>query len=318
MKMNVFRNFIGCKFRGFGILLAACLVFALLSCNNPSSSSGSDISVTVNPPSAVVYKGGSGSFSATVNGTNNPAVTWTVEGGVIETRINSSGTLTVASNESATTLTVRATSTVDISKSGTATVTVKNPLLDGPVIINGTPRVGYSLTANTEHLQGRGIISYQWKWAETAIAEGQNIPSATNKSYELVDLDDGKFISVTVSREGYDGTRTSDAVGPVASSSGTTGTVSGTVTVDNGIENVTVSFTNPGSLTLPTGGTLTVTVSGTYQAYQWFVDGVALNDEPLKDLVLSGSDYTVGEHRILVIVYKNDIPYSHEIRFTVN
>ena len=82
-------------------------------------------SVAVNPATASVAKGGSKSFTATVTGTNSPArtVTWTVEGGTAST-IDASGNLSVAANETASTLTVRATSTVDTSKSGTATVTV--------------------------------------------------------------------------------------------------------------------------------------------------------------------------------------------------
>jgi len=80
--------------------------------------------VTVVPTNTSVIKGETKEFSAIVYGTNNPAqtVTWTVTGGGAGTSINSSGVLIVASNESATRLTVRATSTVDTSKSGTAIV----------------------------------------------------------------------------------------------------------------------------------------------------------------------------------------------------
>jgi hypothetical protein len=71
-------------------------------------------------------KGQTQSFSATVQGTNSPAqtVTWSVEGGVTGTSITGGGVLTVAANESAASLTVRATSAFDTSKSGTAAVTV--------------------------------------------------------------------------------------------------------------------------------------------------------------------------------------------------
>lgn len=85
-------------------------------------------SVTVSPDNASVQKGAAQQFNATVIGTNNPAqtVTWSVYGNISNgTSINSSGVLTTASNETAGTLTVKATSTVDTGKSGTATVTVK-------------------------------------------------------------------------------------------------------------------------------------------------------------------------------------------------
>jgi hypothetical protein len=272
--------------------------------------------VTVNPLSITVDKGERQAFSATVIGENDPAqtVTWTVEGGESNrTGINSSGILYADTDESATTLTVKATSTVDTTKSGTATVTIRTPPLTGVVYITGAARVGYTLTANTDNLYGIGTIEYQWK------SSGTDIDDANERSYELVGDDQGKNITVTVTRAGYDGERTSDAVGPVQTAPATTGSVEGAITLEDGIENVSVSFSNAdNNLPLSRGGTITVTVAGSYQAYQWFVDGVALIDEPFNYLALKGSDYTVGVHRILVIVYKNGVPYSQEIRFTVS
>jgi hypothetical protein len=83
-------------------------------------------SVTVSPATAEVAKGGTQQFSAAVTGTNSPAqtVTWTVTGGGTGTGITTAGVLTVAANETAGSLTVTATSTVDNTKSGTATVTL--------------------------------------------------------------------------------------------------------------------------------------------------------------------------------------------------
>ena len=84
-------------------------------------------SVSVSPSPATVQKGGTQQFTATVSGTNNPAQTvrWTVTGGKTGTSISTGGLLTVISDETAATLTVTATSTVDTSKSGTAAVTVQ-------------------------------------------------------------------------------------------------------------------------------------------------------------------------------------------------
>ncbi|MCQ5128893.1 S-layer homology domain-containing protein [Butyricicoccus faecihominis] len=84
-------------------------------------------SVSVSPNPATVQKGGTQQFTATVSGTNNPAtsVTWEVTGGKTGTSISVGGLLTVASDETAATLTVKATSTVDTGKSGTAAVTVQ-------------------------------------------------------------------------------------------------------------------------------------------------------------------------------------------------
>jgi len=82
--------------------------------------------VTVNPSTVTVQKGKTYHFGAIVNGANNPSqtVTWTVEGGNGTTAIGTDGKLTIATNETATTLTVRATSVADTSKFGIATVTV--------------------------------------------------------------------------------------------------------------------------------------------------------------------------------------------------
>jgi hypothetical protein len=276
--------------------------------------------VTVSPATVSVDQGGTQGFTATVNGTNNPAktVTWTVTGGL--STIDIFGTLTVAANETAANLTVRATSTADTSKSGTATVTVNKrtwEALTGAVSINGTLQVGYSLTANTSNLKGSGAIRYQWKRGDSDSAEGTNISGATANTYALVPADQGKYISVTVTRAENSGSVSSAAVGPVDAAPANTSSLTGTVTVSDGISNETVSFTNTGALILPKNGNLTVTVNGAYQAYRWFIDNTA-DDETGKSLTLQGSNYTSGtSHRILVIVYKNGIPYSQEITFTV-
>jgi hypothetical protein len=276
--------------------------------------------VTVSPSSATVLKGGMRQFTATVSGTNNPpqTVTWDVEGGGAETNIAANGVLAIALNESAATLTVRATSTADTSKSNTATVTVQTPPLTGAVLITGTAREGYSLTANTDNLFGSGTISYLWKRADTAQEAGTAISGATARTYNPVAGDVGKFITVTVTRPNYSGSITSNALGPVENAPVNPGSVTGTVTVTNGIDNVSVSFTNTGNLTLSKTGTLTVNVSGLYQAYRWFVDSVALSEETGGSLSIRGADYASGAHRILVIVYKSGIPYSQEILFTVS
>ncbi|MDR2384273.1 MAG: Ig-like domain-containing protein, partial [Tannerella sp.] len=87
-------------------------------------------SVTVTPSSASVEKGQTQTFSAKINGTGNPeqTVTWDVENeNSSSTNINSSGLLQVAANETASLLTVRATSKLNTAISGTATVKVTTP-----------------------------------------------------------------------------------------------------------------------------------------------------------------------------------------------
>jgi hypothetical protein len=86
------------------------------------------VSVTVSPGAVSVPKGGTQQFSSIVTVTGNAAqtVTWSVEGNSsTSTTISATGLLTVAADETAATLTVRATSTVDNTKSGTATVSAE-------------------------------------------------------------------------------------------------------------------------------------------------------------------------------------------------
>ena len=83
-------------------------------------------SVAVEPATATVNKGGNTQFTANVVavGGANKGVTWSVEGGLSGTTIDANGKLVVASGETASSLTVKATSIFDPSKVGSATVTV--------------------------------------------------------------------------------------------------------------------------------------------------------------------------------------------------
>jgi hypothetical protein len=82
--------------------------------------------VTVSPATVAVQAGGTQQFIATVatQGGAAETVAWSVAGGVIGTNISASGLLTVADDETATTLKVTATATADITKADTAIVTV--------------------------------------------------------------------------------------------------------------------------------------------------------------------------------------------------
>ena len=127
------------------IIELALFAFVFTACptpTSPSNNSGTTVpgsgegelptvtSVTVSPGTAAVVPGQTQQFTATVAGTNNPnqTVTWRVEGGGSGTGISTGGLLSVAADETALMLTVRATSTVDIKKSGTASVTTSAPV----------------------------------------------------------------------------------------------------------------------------------------------------------------------------------------------
>ena len=82
--------------------------------------------VSVTPKNATVAKGGTQQFTAGGDGASG-GVTWSVTGDKAVntgTSVSTAGLLTVASAETNTSLTVKATSTKDTTKTGTATVTV--------------------------------------------------------------------------------------------------------------------------------------------------------------------------------------------------
>ena len=86
--------------------------------------------VSISPAGATVEMGGTVQFSASVSGTGefSQEVTWSVSGGVSAgTSISANGLLTVAADETATSLTVTATASGDSSKSASVTVTVMPP-----------------------------------------------------------------------------------------------------------------------------------------------------------------------------------------------
>lgn len=85
--------------------------------------------VTVTPATATVNKGATQQFTAAVSGTGNynTAVTWSISGHTSsKTSINANGLLTIGSNETAASITVKATAVGDATKYATATVTVNN------------------------------------------------------------------------------------------------------------------------------------------------------------------------------------------------
>jgi len=104
----------------------------LVTTDMAGSSGGTVTDVIVTPETAKVGTGHTQQFNAsvygTIYGTNSQTVIWSVTGGRSGSNISQSGLLTVAVNETASTLTVKAVSTVDTSKSGTATVMVITPV----------------------------------------------------------------------------------------------------------------------------------------------------------------------------------------------
>lgn len=104
-------------------------------------------SVTVSPATASVEKGATKQFAAMVNGENitDHSVTWSVGGAVSEaTEIDETGLLTVAEDETAEQLTVVATSDQDPKVSGSAAVTVTEPVGELELVSQNATIVGYN------------------------------------------------------------------------------------------------------------------------------------------------------------------------------
>lgn len=104
-------------------------------------------SVTVSPATASVEKGATKQFAAMVNGENitDYSVTWSVDGAVSEaTEIDETGLLTVAEDETAEQLTVVATSVQDPNVSGSAAVTVTEPVGELELVSQNATIVGYN------------------------------------------------------------------------------------------------------------------------------------------------------------------------------
>lgn len=109
--------------RTAGAATAAMALF-LVSCGG-GGSAGTNVSVSVTPATANVAVGESQQFSATVTGTTNTAVTWSVTGGAPDGTISPAGLYQApAVVPTPAQVTVRAALQADPTKAGTATVTI--------------------------------------------------------------------------------------------------------------------------------------------------------------------------------------------------
>jgi len=128
-------------------LLVLLAISSLAACSSGSSSTNNQpppsqsVSVTVSPASANIRAGSGLAFSASVSGTTNASVTWSVNstpgGSSTLGTIDASGNYTAPSSlPSPNTISVTATSAADTSKSGSSAVTLLNPT---PAIVGISP-----------------------------------------------------------------------------------------------------------------------------------------------------------------------------------
>jgi hypothetical protein len=165
-------------------------------------------SVTVDPQTGFVSKGGSLQFTASVAGSEgiSQGVAWelTSEHAKGTTVTSTGGLLNVAADEGASTLTVKATSSVDAAKFGTVTVTVLNPQDQLPVP-EGVTLSDHGVAKWTALTDETNVASYSiqiWKGGDSNTREGDRITvtKGTGKtensySYDLLSVLQGKTLA---------------------------------------------------------------------------------------------------------------------------
>jgi len=132
------------------------------------------VQVTVTPRNPTVTAGNSITFSASVTGTSNPSVSWTIQEGVAGGGISSAGVYTAPSTPG--TYHVVATSVTDGTKSDTATVTVSSSTV--PVIS--------SFTATPSTISAGGSSTLTWSvTGATSLSINQGVGAVTGTSVSL-------------------------------------------------------------------------------------------------------------------------------------
>ena len=141
------------------------------------------ISVAVNPTTGNLFGSQTEQFAATVTGSSNTSVTWTINPANVGS-ISSLGLYTAPATISALqTITVTATSVADTTKTASASVTLNPP---GPPTITQQPQnasAPVGQTATFTVVAGGGGLSYQWQSQPSGASSFTNISGATSNSY---------------------------------------------------------------------------------------------------------------------------------------
>jgi uncharacterized repeat protein (TIGR02543 family) len=190
------------------------------------------------------------------------------------------------------------------------------PILTGAVTITGDAKVRMVLTADTSALSGsETTFNYRWERSDSAGGAYTNIPGANAGTYTLAMADLDKYIRVTVSRTGYNGTQTSGSTAQVTLQPAggriiTIGFNYGAIAItgDNGTNEIYKASAAPNSVTLS---------AADYEDVQWYVDGGVFPAGTGDSITLSASDYSAKSHSITFTGKKDGKLYSQVIPFTV-
>jgi PKD repeat protein len=142
------------------------------------------ISVIVLPSTINVLPNGTQQFTASITGSTNTAVAWSVQEGAPGGTVSASGLYTAP--PAAGTYHVVATSQADASKSGTATVTVSGGTCSLTCTASATPGSGQAplavnFTATATPTNCSGAVAYAWAFGDGSTSASQN-PSHTYAS----------------------------------------------------------------------------------------------------------------------------------------
>lgn len=230
------------KIAFFGIItLAIALTFIACGDNDdPSTSTTSTSDPTLTGSVSITGTAQVGQTltanTSKLGGSGNISYQWKRNGNTNIGTNSSTYVVQVADEGSTITVTVtRAGYSGSVTSTATGiVVSDASPALTGNVTITGTAQVGQTLTANTDSLGGTGDISYQWKRGNSSTAAGTDITDAVTNTYTLVTADEGKYITVTVTRAGNSGSVTSGPTNAVTTAPALTGTVTITGTAKVG------------------------------------------------------------------------------------
>jgi len=260
--------------------------------------------VTVSPATASVEKGETHQFTVDVDivGVASDAVTWTVTGNISTGTTIVDGLLTVGDDESATTLTVTATSVFDNTKSGTATVTVTAPIVLSSIAVTTPPTKTVYTVGDNLNLAGL-IITATYSDDNTDAVTTYTTTPANGAALNTVGT---KTVSISYTEGGVTKTATFNVtVNPVptyafAVSAGVGGTVSGTVS-DSYVEGHQVS--------------VTATANIGYHFVDWTAGGVSMADNtanpatfdmPADEVTLTAV-FAINEYTVTFVDWDNEV-----------
>ena len=278
--------------------------------------------VTVSPKNAVVAPGKTQQFTpeVAVSGDAAQTVAWTVEGTGKKagTTISDAGLLTVAQDETASTLTVTATSTVDTGKFDTATVTVSSASISGVTI---SPKTATVVQGGTQQFSAAvtvtgGTLAQTVAWTVEGTGKKDGTTIDTTGKLTVAGDETASPLTVTATStvdSGKSGTATvtvRSSAEPVESITIIIGFAEG-ITVSGAGEAITLSKSGAGGKPK----TLNLSAEG-FTTPAWYVDGNGTGTKAAS-ITLDASALEVRNHSVSFTGLKDGVLYAKEIPFRV-